>query len=404
MRPQYFKFSPRAVKLNVFLLLIAFQVGVFSLRAEHNLHRPSVNNFCDSSDWIGNTSPLNYIFQDHTFGYQLYRIPTIVKTLSGKLLVFAEARKLRRNGDSGDIDLVMKSSTDNGETWSEMMVIWDDGANTCGNPVPIVDTKSGKIHLVMSWNHGDDKRITMANGTSNDTRRIYYTYSENEGTSWSEPKQITEQVKSKKWDWYGTGPVHGIQLTTGEKKGRLIVPSYFTKSGDGKASYAHVIFSDDDGKTWNAGEPADLMGGGECTVAELTGGKLMLNIRYRHAFMRYYAISEDGGQTWSIPVADHSLVDPKCQGSLLSFHSKGKLNLLFANPASENRERLTIKLNDNGDNTWNKRYLVYDGPSAYSDMVRINGDLIALVFEGGKKRWSEGIAFNMISLSEFDSF
>ncbi|MFC3196838.1 exo-alpha-sialidase [Parapedobacter deserti] len=389
--------------LTVFLLLVAFQGGVFLVEAKHRLIHPLVNSVCDSSNKTRNVSSLNYIFQDHTFGYQLYRIPTIVKTQSGKLLVFAEARKQRSNGDSGDIDLVMKSSTDNGKTWSEMTVIWDDGANTCGNPVPIVDAKSGKIHLMMSWNHGNDKRIAMAKGTSNDTRRVYYTCSEDEGGNWSEPTEVTGQVKSEKWDWYGTGPVHGIQLTTGKKKGRLIVPSYFTKKGDGKASYAHVIFSDDDGKTWHAGKPADLQGGGECTVAELAGGDLMLNIRYRHAFVRYYAISDDGGETWSTPEADHSLVDSKCQGSLLSFKSKGKFNLLFANPASEYREKLTIKLNDNEDKSWNKSYLVYNGPSAYSDMVKLEGDFIALVFEGGKRRWSEGIAFKVISLSEFSS-
>ena len=39
----------------------------------------------------------------------------LLKTQSNTLLAFAEARKARSNGDSGDIDLVVKRSSDNGK-------------------------------------------------------------------------------------------------------------------------------------------------------------------------------------------------------------------------------------------------------------------------------------------------
>src|SRR5690606_18951381 len=88
-------------------------------------------------------------------GYHTYRIPAIVVTHDGTLLAFAEGRKDSR-GDAGDIDMLVKRSTDGGRTWSEQIVIWDDAGNTCGNPNPVVDRQSGAILLLMTHNLGTD--------------------------------------------------------------------------------------------------------------------------------------------------------------------------------------------------------------------------------------------------------
>lgn len=60
-------------------------------------------------------SQFDYVYSQGVDGYEVYRIPAIVKTQSNTLLAFAEARKARSNGDSGDIDLVVKRSSDNGK-------------------------------------------------------------------------------------------------------------------------------------------------------------------------------------------------------------------------------------------------------------------------------------------------
>ena len=99
-------------------------------------------------------------------------------------------------------------------------MIWDDGQNTCGNPVPIVDDK-GRIHLLMTWNYQTDKWGTITNGTGENTRRPYYTYSDDDGVTWASPVEITSAVKKEKWDWYATGPCHGIQIQKGTNRGRL---------------------------------------------------------------------------------------------------------------------------------------------------------------------------------------
>ena len=87
--------------------------------------------------------------------YHTYRIPAVIATKKGSLLVFCEGRK-SGGGDAGNIDLLVIRSTDNGKTWSQPIVVWDDGANTCGNPAPVVDQETGTIWLPMTWNLGSD--------------------------------------------------------------------------------------------------------------------------------------------------------------------------------------------------------------------------------------------------------
>ena len=62
------------------------------------------------------------IFRSGEEGYSNYRIPSLITTKSGSLLAFCEARKDHR-GDSGNIDLVVKRSTDGGKTWSPPLMV-----------------------------------------------------------------------------------------------------------------------------------------------------------------------------------------------------------------------------------------------------------------------------------------
>lgn len=341
-------------------------------------------------------SEFNYVYKQGTLGYEVYRIPALLKTKNNVILAFAEARKLRRNGDSGDIDLVVKRSTDNGKTWSNQIMIWDDGENTCGNPVPIVDDK-GKIHLLMTWNHGDDKWSTLVNGTGKDVRRAFYTYSDDEGETWNEPVEITEDIKKNQWDWYGTGPVHGIQIQNGPHKNRLVSPNYYTVRENGKViDYSHIAYSDDYGKTWQAGNPTPTGNVGECSVAELEDGTLMLNMRTSEGFYRKYSLSTDGGITWSEPKVDTEQLDAKCQGSILTI---GK-NLFLANAAAATRTNMTIKKSTDKGITWSGQHTVYTGNSGYSDIVKISDNEIGILYEGGKNRYTDGLDFKVIDINQ----
>src|SRR5690606_29857649 len=104
--------------------------------------------------------------------YHTFRIPSIIRTAEGSLLAFCEGRKNSR-ADSGDIDLVMRRSDDGGDTWSDLGVVWDEGENTAGNPCPVIDTSTGDIHLLMTWNSGKRNEKKIATGFGEDSRRVF---------------------------------------------------------------------------------------------------------------------------------------------------------------------------------------------------------------------------------------
>lgn len=346
-------------------------------------------------------NPVN-IFERETDGYKCFRIPSLVKTKKGTLLAFAEARK---NGcsDTGDIDLVMKRSVDNGQTWGPMIIVWDDGNNVCGNPTPVVDLITGKINLISTWNRGDDHEKEILAGTSKDTRRVFALQSDDDGLTWSKAKEITRSTKQADWTWYATGPCHGIQLQNKKYKNRLVIPANHMVAGT-LTYHSHVIYSDDRGETWQLGGIVKEHGGNESTVVELANGELLLNMRNYNRDAgknRSYAISKDGGITWSETRFSPELIEPICQGSILNITRKGKVtdNLLFSNPASvDKRVKMTLHKSSDGGKSWPISYLVYPGPTAYSDMVMVDDQTIGLYYEYGEKSPYENMGFVLIPL------
>lgn len=168
-----------------------------------------------------------------------------------------------------------------------------------------------------------------------------------------------------------------------DNRGRLIAPNYFTTRENGKVkSYSHIIYSDDYGKTWKPGEPTPVSGVGECSVAEIGEGTLMLNMRADEGFYRKNSISQDGGITWSNPQASNDQIDCKCQGSILSIGQ----SVFLSNAASATeRINMTIKKSSDGGKSWKGQYIVYEGNSGYSDLVELSDSQIALIYEGGEK-------------------
>jgi hypothetical protein len=345
------------------------------------------------------------VFVSGRDGYHTYRIPSVIAARDGTLLAFCEGRKSGR-GDSGDIDLLLKRSDDGGRTWGSAQIVWDDGANTCGNPCPVVDRETGTIWLLLTWNHSRDRESQIKQNTGMDTRRVFVTHSDDDGRTWASVREITKTTKEPHWRWYATGPGVGIQLSQGPRQGRLIVPcDHSLVTPDDPTGYnSHVIYSQDHGRTWQLGgviRPAV----NECQIVELTDGTLMMNMRNydRSQTTRAIATSTDGGKTWSEVRHDPALVEPICQASFLRFTKRpddDRNRLLFSNPAHGERGQrrdMTVRVSYDEGRTWPVRRLLWPGPAAYSCLVVLPDGDMGCLFEAGDEHPYERIIFAMFS-------
>lgn len=318
------------------------------------------------------------VFVSGEDGYPTYRIPALLRTGSGTLLAFAEARQ---GGDRGPTDTVVKRSTDGGRTWSDQRVVYSDGDRTIGNPTPVLDRTTGTIHLPLVREYRD----------------VLMTRSTDEGRTWSEPTEITGSVKRDDWGYYATGPGVGIQLARGAHEGRLLIPAthwtYLWEEGEQLPSdnvrYDHAFYSDDGGETWQLGGTVGPHVD-EPQAIELPDGRVSFNMRnYRDARDgRAVATSDDGGDSWSEIGFDETLVTPRCQASIIrySWPESGRSRVLFANPAHErNRVDLTVRLSYDEGDSWSHSKRLHDGPSAYSCLSVLSDGSVGCLFERGSE-------------------
>jgi sialidase-1 len=319
-------------------------------------------------------------------GTHTHRIPALVVTKKGTLLAFAEAR---RDGghDTCDIDTVVRRSEDDGRTWGPEIIVFDHLKNVAGNPCPVVDRSTGRIWMLQTWNSNKVPEGQTKPGFGEDSRRVFVTYSDDDGTTWNEPKEITESAKLKHWSWYATGPGAGIQLERGKHKGRLIIPCDHKSLPEGgpQTYHSHILYSDDHGETWRIGA---MTGHGlnECEAVELEDGGVMLNSRNHgvNEFYRGVSISKDGGETFSSFRRDPALLEPRCQASIRRYrwaegHKPGVI--LFANPAWQWRTFLMLRISRDDGKTWPEAKIVYPNAAAYCDIAVLPDGRIAVLFE-----------------------
>jgi sialidase-1 len=331
------------------------------------------------------------LFKQKDLGYACFRIPAIVQAADQTVLAFAEGR-VADCGDDGDIDLVLRRSTDGGQTWGPLQVVSEGNGSTHGNPVPIVDRRTGRIVLVTTHNGPAPCR----NGCDRDP---YVQVSDDNGATWSAPREMTEG-KRPEWNfWYATGPMHGIQLTRGAHAGRLVVGASFeTYDGVNPHVYGtHLLYSDDSGETWHIGAETSVSDGSiiaqEVTVVELTDGRIYALARERgtDAGHRAYATSSDGGETFDRPFRTIALALPDVQASTLRLTARDQGDatnrILLSAPAHPvAREAMSVRSSyDEGRSwqRWQQGKVFWWGPSAYSDLVKLSGELIGLSYEAG---------------------
>jgi len=280
------------------------------------------------------------------------------------VLAFAE----RRVGfhDHAQNDIVLKRSSDNGKKWSEIKVIAEMGKNSLNDPCAVM-LESGRILLMYQmFPYGiharNDGWIQMADNGYDGPRntKTFMIHSDNEGETWSEPRDITKIIRPNNRISVGS-PGIGIQLTRGKFKGRIILPLYFARRlNENDRDWTNAVaWSDDEGLSWHISNDIPEAGhtgkGNEAQVVELTNGSILFIARNQGGLFRKYSVSRDGGQTWENMRVHYDLPGVACQGSVLRYSfGKGEDNLMVhSNPASRyRRTKGTVRFSYDDGQSW----------------------------------------------------
>lgn len=392
------------------ILTESFSVKNVELRFEDG----SVLNLAPQSEFA--YRPANVVRAAGQDNCDTYRIPGLVTTNEGTLIAVYDNRYNNSKDLQEDIDVGMSRSTDGGQTWEPMRVIMDMGEwggnperlNGIGDPAVLYDHTTGTIWVAALWMSGLSEKDMLwwsshPGMKPTETAQFILVKSTDDGLTWSEPMNITEQIKDPAWQLFFQGPGRGITLDDGT----LVFPAQFKadigeKALDGGQYTAHstIVYSKDGGETWHVGTGAKP-NTTEAQVVQLEDGSLMLNMRddrnrkiKDETNGRAVAVTSDLGETWTIhPSSNSALPEPNCMASIIAgdvqMNGKNQQVLFFSNPNDkEARINMTIKASLDQGHTWPEEYQVLLNENqgyGYSCMTMVDENTVGILYEGVKE-------------------
>ncbi|WP_377061693.1 sialidase family protein [Negadavirga shengliensis] len=339
-------------------------------------------------------------------GVHSFRIPGLVTSNNGTLLAVYDVRRDDSSDLQGDIDVGLSRSTDGGESWEPMKMIMDMGEwgglpenqNGIGDPAILVDEETGTIWVAALWLHG--KPGTMAWNSSGEgmspeeTGQLMLVKSEDDGVTWSDPINVTGQMKDPSWRLFFNGPGRGITM----RDGTLVFAAQFKDKEN--IPHSTVIYSKDRGETWEVGTGARSKTT-EAQVVELQDGSLLLNMRDDRGGARAVMVTKDMGKTWEEhPTNRAALIEPVCMASIISNPHTDDPVLFFSNPAAtDGRYNITIKASLDDGQSWPEAHQVLLDQKrgwGYSCLTMIDEDHLGILYESSQAH----MTFQIIRVDE----
>lgn len=304
-------------------------------------------------------------------GSKFYRIPAVITADDGTLVAVADKR-IDTNADlPGRIDVVCKTSSDNGKTWTpSTTVIAHDANGGYGDPALVADKKTGDILCIMTHGNG------LWQSTPDNHAVVMVSRSSDNGKTWSRPVDITpglftteynSQIPVKGTTLFATSG-RAVQLTDGRL---MFVAVVRTDKEHGNGLKCYAVYSDDGGHKWNSSPiPADTEGD-ESKIVQTGEQQLLMSIRNPRRGHRKFSVSNDRGLTWSKPVVSTTLTEPACNGDIINYTAPdGRKLLLHSIPDDpEHRRNVSIYASDDKGATWNRLITVCPEASAYSSIT-----------------------------------
>ena len=355
-----------------------------------------------------------------------YRIPGITTASNGRLITAAARLVCGTDPGFGRVDVVCRTSDDNGDTWSEMIEVavgtGEESAErnifetAFGDPAIVADRTSSEVLIiaVAGCTQYGNSRTTRQN-----PNMIATIHSTDNGKTWGKPVDVTEPIYSLFDD--------GNPMQAAFVGGGKVFQSRIVKKGQYYRLYAamcarpdgnRVIYSDDFGKTWHALGGASALpapGGDEPKCEELPDGRVILSSRVTGG--RIYNIytytntltaegSWDGDVMSTFEGAGHSAGGNSTNGEILivpvvrKSDSKEMYLALQSLPTGGGRSNVGIFYKELTDVTdinsvsnfatgWDGFFEVTSKSSAYSSMDLQADNRIGFIYEETLTGWGK---------------